>query len=386
VDSEQRRRDSAITELLSLHFAWVDELVTCTQVKPFLPGLADPLLRVRIPTPITAHVDSCPACSKELAVLRDAALTHTQLCRLSRILAEDVDEDTDSQEVRAAFPAVADMLERPDSEIATRFTFNESAVTNSGELQKSRLIEVEVIDRRQAAAVNRRQAFIRSLKRYTGPAIAAAAVVLVGFALLFSGSTAAAVGLEQIRKAIKRAENIHMTHRVAGETEPERERWVSRPLKKYMLKVGQQLTLWDIPENSKRVKISEDAAPEVASFTEAGMVFAKRRLENPTGIRPFEYGSEVPPDAIWERVPDDAFPSGTQGCEVYDLTWTNGIDTNAAVMRKWRVFMDPATNRPEKVEYSDKLPPEAEYALRSVYKFEYPSDAKMRADIERAFP
>ncbi|MHC4355893.1 MAG: hypothetical protein ACYS0H_24595, partial [Planctomycetota bacterium] len=75
-----------------------------------------------------------------------------------------------------------------------------------------------------------------------------------------------------------------------------------------------------------------------------------------------------------------------QGCEVYDLTWTNGIDTNAAVMRKWRVFMDPATNRPEKVEYSDKLPPEAEYALRSVYKFEYPSDAKMRADIERAFP
>ncbi|MHC4569668.1 MAG: hypothetical protein ACYTE3_28410, partial [Planctomycetota bacterium] len=178
VDSEQRRRDSAITELLSLHFAWVDELVTCTQVKPFLPGLADPLLRVRIPTPITAHVDSCPACSKELAVLRDAALTHTQLCRLSRILAEDVDEDTDSQEVRAAFPAVADMLERPDSEIATRFTFNESAVTNSGELQKSRLIEVEVIDRRQAAAVNRRQAFIRSLKRYTGPAIAAAAVVL----------------------------------------------------------------------------------------------------------------------------------------------------------------------------------------------------------------
>jgi hypothetical protein len=48
--------------------------------------------------------------------------------------------------------------------------------------------------------------------------------------------------------------------------------------------------------------------------------------------------------------------------------------------------MDPATNRPEKVEYSDKLPPEAEYALRSVYKFEYPSDAKMRADIERAFP
>jgi len=147
VDSEQRRRDSAITELLSLHFAWVDELVTCTQVKPFLPGLADPLLRVRVPTPITAHVDNCPACSKELAALRDAALTHTQLCRLSRILADDLDEDTDSQEVRAVFPPVADMLERADSGIATRFTLSEPAESNPGELQTSRLIEVEVIDR-----------------------------------------------------------------------------------------------------------------------------------------------------------------------------------------------------------------------------------------------
>lgn len=385
-DSEQNRKDSAVAELLSLHFAWVDKLVTCTRVKPFLPGLADSLLRIRIPTPITVHVENCPVCFQELEALRDAALTHTQLCRMSRLLADDLDCEAESEEVRAAFPAVADMLVRPDSGVATRFTFGESSSSDSGGPQTSRPIEVEVIDRRQDAADDRQHVLIVNLKRHIGPAIAAAAVVLLGFALLFTGPAARAVGLEEVRRAIKRARNIYMTQRATGATELERERWISRPLKKYVLKVGQEWTLWDLREDSRTFKSSLDAPPEAVSFTPAELASAKSRLENPTGIRPFEYDSEVPPGAKWDKVPDAALPSGTQGCEVYDLTWTEGIDTTAVVMRKWRVFTDPLNGRPRTVEYFERLPAEAEYTPQSEYRFEYPSDAEISAIIERAFP
>ena len=71
-DSEQRRRDSAVSKLLSLHFAWIDKPVTCTSTKPFLASLADPLLRIVIPTPITVHIDKCRRCAEELSAIKNS--------------------------------------------------------------------------------------------------------------------------------------------------------------------------------------------------------------------------------------------------------------------------------------------------------------------------
>ena len=86
-DSEQRRRDSAVSKLLSLHFAWIDQPVTCKSAKPFLASLADPLLRIVIPTPITVHVDKCRRCSDELSTIKNSGFTHKQLCRLGQTMA-----------------------------------------------------------------------------------------------------------------------------------------------------------------------------------------------------------------------------------------------------------------------------------------------------------
>ena len=46
-----------------------------------------PSLKVRIPTPITVHVDQCPQCAKDLHVLRELALDEEQLDRLSWLYA-----------------------------------------------------------------------------------------------------------------------------------------------------------------------------------------------------------------------------------------------------------------------------------------------------------
>jgi len=79
---------TAITDVLWLHLAYVDEPVTCEIVKPFLPGMLIPALEVRVPTPITAHIDKCAPCAHDLELLRNLKLTRQQLRRLSEFFTE----------------------------------------------------------------------------------------------------------------------------------------------------------------------------------------------------------------------------------------------------------------------------------------------------------
>jgi len=89
----RRRRNTAVASILKLHFGYAGSWVKCSSVRPFLPSLADPALEVRIPTPITAHVDACRACSDDVSRLRDMGLTHKQLCRLGQLFADKKGED-----------------------------------------------------------------------------------------------------------------------------------------------------------------------------------------------------------------------------------------------------------------------------------------------------
>jgi ssDNA-binding Zn-finger/Zn-ribbon topoisomerase 1 len=110
VEDQQSQRNSAITCLLKLHFAYVDEPVTCSMVKPFLASLADPVLQLLIPTPITKHIDECRNCRTDLHTLKNLHLTHKQLCRLGQLVAEERPTNGVScAEAREAIPTVASM-------------------------------------------------------------------------------------------------------------------------------------------------------------------------------------------------------------------------------------------------------------------------------------
>ena len=383
-ESEQRRRDSVVSTLLSLHFAWIGKPVTCKSAKPFLASLADPLLRITIPTPITVHVDNCHRCFDELSTIKSSCFTHKQLCRLGQTMAEQPPED---------------VAERGDSEIATCFTFREqgdqSAETESNGMYADWPIDVQVLNQEgledaetaetAGSSVPRQGALILTLKRHIRPTIAAAAVILIGFALFFGTSAAEGVALGQIYKAVKRARNIHISNFTPGGTEPEQERWVSRSLSTYMLKIGQERVLWDFRAGPKKVQSSHNVAPEAVPFTEAGAAVARRRIDGPPGIVPFDNVSDVPGDAKWKRVPDDAFQAGTQDCEVYDLTWTELTNRGKPLLKKWRVFVGPGTDLPRKTQSFDKLSADDEYILQSEHKVEYLSDDDMKTAIEEAF-
>ena len=109
-DIEQSRRSSAIIDILKLHFACIGKSITCCNVKPFLPSLAIPALQINIPTPITAHLDNCRACSDDLLILGNLGLTEKQLYRLGQLLADKpTEEPVSCSQARTAIPAVASM-------------------------------------------------------------------------------------------------------------------------------------------------------------------------------------------------------------------------------------------------------------------------------------
>jgi len=91
MEPEQKQVNSAVTTMLSLHFVYLGKPITCEVVRPFLSSLLDPALEIRIPTPITVHLDKCQRCSEELEAIRSLNLSRIQLRRLSQLFA---DKDT----------------------------------------------------------------------------------------------------------------------------------------------------------------------------------------------------------------------------------------------------------------------------------------------------
>lgn len=79
--------DGNVLGALSLHFAHIGEEITCATAKSFLPLLLVPSLKIRIPTPVTVHVDHCHPCAENLEALRELELRPEQLARLSRLYA-----------------------------------------------------------------------------------------------------------------------------------------------------------------------------------------------------------------------------------------------------------------------------------------------------------
>ena len=77
---------SAIADNLTHHFEFTEQWISCSQVKVFLTGLSHPELEIKIPTPITAHIDNCPACLDDYKTITGLRLEPEQLNRLGILL------------------------------------------------------------------------------------------------------------------------------------------------------------------------------------------------------------------------------------------------------------------------------------------------------------
>jgi len=86
-------KDSQLVADLQSHFEYLDEPLTCAHVKPFLCRLLSASVRIRIPTPVTVHIDQCTQCADDLDSLRQLKLGADRLARLSLLYREGGRQD-----------------------------------------------------------------------------------------------------------------------------------------------------------------------------------------------------------------------------------------------------------------------------------------------------
>jgi hypothetical protein len=498
IDQEQKQANSATATILKLHFACIGKPVTCQTVKPFLPTLLDPVLQIRIPTPITAHLDNCQRCSEDLEVIRSLRLNRKQLSRLSQLFAEvpskdkvscsqaraailfvvlmtlrevdadvlkhicicpdcrkalyeyrqatckEVENETEEKEFPCEQVSAADIFdyvvpygldpandqyrrfresltshirkcprclakmqqlhetvysiaERADSEIVTVYNITEPTEarveSESIDLYKGFPISVDVIGPEKVRIVEspfdgssiaalRQKLTATSLRPIIKAGIATAAALLIGIGLLLSTPSAKAVTIEQIYKTIEKVRNVYVASFVPEKKEPVQEKWVSRALNVYMTKTGDQLVLWDFQNKVKKTKHLDSSLAETTVLPNDIIAETWERIAGSLGLMPFDRMSAIPRDAEWHRVTDNSLKVVTENSQIYDLVWTERSYGGSTTFKKWRVFVDPETNLPQKVERYQRSATNGEYTLRSAMVVEYLSDSKMRDIIK----
>ena len=401
-ESGQKQTTAAITKCLELHFVYIGKHVTCREVRPFLPALLDPHLKIRIPTPITVHRDNCKQCREDLETIRKLHLDRDQLWQLAQILTGQLIEDSSIEQAKMQQlnKIASQIAEQPESDTVTIYNIDKSAKSEdtwaSDELYGDFPIKVEVINREDEVIAKqpastfdftvalKQRISARNLKSLLKPAIAAAAVILIGVTLLLNTPTAgAATTIDKIYKALEKVKNIYIASFVPDKKEPIQEKWVSRTSNNYMTKTEKELVLWDIPNRVEKLKHADTNLIGTTLLSDEVISKIEETITGFWGLVPFADLSVIPDDAEWSRVADDSLETIVKGTEVYDLTWIEKRYSGSDTFKKWRVFVNPETNLPKRTEFYKKLA-DGEYILRLVKIVEYLSDSEMQAVIREA--
>ena len=358
---EQKQNRAVVNDMLKRHFAHIGESVTCNTVKPFLPGLLDETMDIAVPTPITVHLDNCRDCRQDLEMLR----------------------------------AAESIIDRPQSEVATIYTIDKSADAKSDGLYAGFPIKVEITKRKEpakiiefAAAVKSRLSAVK-LKPLLKTAVAAAAVILIASALFMNTSTAGAVSLQQVYKAIERIKNVYIASFAPGEnvyiagfapdqTEPFQQIWLSKALNIYMTKTGNEYVLNDIGSGIRKTKNPVTGIAAEGLLTGQATAAIKKMMNGSLGLMPFYNISQVPADAKWSRITDESMEAAAEGIEVYELKWIKKSYEGSGVFRKWRFFVDRQTYLLHRTEFYQQLTPNSRYTLTTVRLIEYPDENEIR--------
>ena len=384
-EPNQKQTTAAITKCLELHLAYIGKHVTCRAARPFLPALLDPHLKIRIPTPITAHLDNCEQCCEDLEAIRKLDLDRNRLWQLAQILTGQPTEDSsiEQADMQQLQEMASQIAEQPESGVVTTYTIDKSAKTEvsseSNNPYASFPVRVEVVGSK-SKAYDKPPA--SNYKRMLKPAIAVAAAILIAVGLLINAPTAGAATIGQIYKAIEKIKNVYIAKFDPQKKEPKQELWVSREFNLYMTKTGNEMILWDIDNGLRKTKSPETGGIiETSQITEKRMIGIEKKRSG-LGLVPFESMPDIPFDHGWDEVTDKYPQAAAEGLEVYELRWTSKRFDGSDEFWKWRFYIDPKTYLPNKTECYRKLSTEKEYTLQSVNVVKYLDSSEIQAALK----
>jgi hypothetical protein len=227
------------------------------------------------------------------------------------------------------------------------------------------------------------------LRRIAIP-VAVAAVILVGFILFVGLPSHKASTLRQIQTALAKVDNVCISTYRAGETEPFRQVWASKPLGVKLFKVGRgnqaQFTLWDVPNNAKKTKFVYSGYIQTETIPEPMLVELEKSEAESFGLVPFSDANDIPEDAQWMQIDDRELAAEIPGSEVYDLTWASErTTTEVSMVNRWRLFADARTSRPKRAEWYTKLTPEEEYGIELFAVVTYPTESDIQTLVRNTF-
>ena len=404
----------------------VEDTVVCSRARSAIPSVVSMVFR-ETSSKILKHLCVCPDCRKELYQHREAVrkqLPHNEIPE-NGFPCETVSESdifdycfpygidpandqyakfresltshlricpTCLARMQELHSKVCEITERSDSGVVTCHELAEGAEkpesSDFNELYADWPVKVRVLRQQPLAGADKsaprilplkQKASSLNLKQYMRPAIAAAAVILIGLALLLNTSTAKAVTIEQICRAIKNIQNVYIATFSSNSAEPIQEQWVSKALKVRLTKTKKESCLFDIPNKVRTVKHLDTGSIEPNPLSREHIAREEVFIAGFWGLVPFSDLSLLPEGVEWTSVPVNGLATVGE-TEIYDLTWTDG----SVIFSKWRVFVDPVTNLPQRTEFYQKLPTETDYSLLSSMVVEYLTDGEIESAVREA--
>ncbi len=382
-----------LPSILESHFSCLDHPVDCSTVKRFLPVLAVPTLQVTIPTPITVHLEHCPACLRDFQALQNLHLTDAQLSRLSRVFAgESCQGDAPKSDGQIAAIAGQDggrviqsIMTRPNSGIVTLFSFNTASqekplsanersysqseyhvtvTTETGKLGWPD--EMPQIPRRKAAFASGKKTLVHILKSRNVQSAAAAVLVLFGMMFLFQIPTAKGVYLRQIYQTLQEVRYLHLVRTSPAREKPLEEIWISKESNLVLVKNQVASVLWDLSNNTRKIKTLGTDGVQTQSLNNDQINTVKAFIPRSFDLMPFDDVSSMPDNAVWNQMSMENTPDAIPGTTLYELTWhQQSGDVETLRYFKWRCYLDLKTNIPQKTELYTSSDPNDGYVLIS---------------------
>lgn len=348
------------SEFLALHYRLLDQWVSCETIKPLLPSLLAVGLSARNATPVTAHLDKCRQCQKNLDELASLKLTHSQLMAAARCL-------TGQAEMSAFDSAAQDLLKSLQSQRPSGLQTRMSLKSLPGETAEQQWLSdaytIEVKRHTSPDSLNKPIGRRRAIQAFAGAGIAAAALLAVWVTV--PPATVEALDITQLYQRLEQIKNAHI--QVFSESGEEINTiWISESLRARLFRQETQTVFWN--EHTGEIFRKQADAIELVSHGDVP------QLSCPWGLLPFNHLSELPADRQWGYVKDTEI-DGT-AVQIYEMTWQQ-----QGLRKTWRGYLDMHTHLPYRIEWTETIGngfPSQQWVM----KVSYPSDAECRQTFQ----
>ena len=369
---------------LQLHYELLDKWVSCDKVRPFLPLLLIPEMALKHQTPVTAHIEKCPACQKDSKVISSLKLTDSELMKAADYLTTN--QMTEAEFDQQALATLNTINNRDVSNIMTRMRLEHTDDAEQRWISDSYVVEVQY---RQARPVLEHKISRRRPVPVWVKSGIAAAILFAVLLILPTQQDLGAIDLSQIYASLGSAQNVHIrmfggsdsenvqnVHVrtfIQSESEEFQNIWIAEGLGIRLIQSEDSVVFWD--QHSKQVFRKNQGGVELISQG------SEMELRRPWGLLPFKHISELPPSHDWEYISDSTLEDGLQ-VQVYELTWKVSCSNNNTIIeRKWRGYLDVQSHLPYRIEWLDKID-DSPCHMTMVMQVSYPTDDECQKVIE----